>query len=289
MRVVSVFLLMLCLVSRALAQSEPKLAFDVASIRESKAGEEQRTNVPLGPGDVYSPTGGQLNTRSVALLQYVAFAWRMTDSQVSAFNEMAPQWAKDARFDIQARTDKTDVTKDELRLMMRSLLQERFGLVVHYESRTASVYALQLVKANTLGPHFREHTGACSKEFKGNTTAGQDADGYPDICGGLLLLPGSTGTHFRIGASDLSMAVFVNSLGSWGDLGRPVVNDTGVTNKIDFFLDYIPPYVQATAGADVDGQGFQEALRKQLGLKLESQKQPVQVLVLDHIGRLTEN
>lgn len=273
--------------------AQQKLAFDIASVRENKTGtgpggEEPNTNVPLGPGNVYSPTGGQLNLRNIDFLQLISFAWKLTLPQRDTFHDMAPSWAREARYDIQARTDKADVTKDELRLMMQSLLKNRFGLAVHYEDRTTSVYALQLLKPDTLGSHFRKHTGGCSTEFKGNTTVDSDADGYPKVCGGLLLLAGSTGTHYRIGASDMPITVFATSLTGWGDLGRPVVNDTGITGNIDFVLDFIPPNPQAAA-ADVEGQGFQEALHKQLGVKLESQKQPVPVLVLDHLDPLSEN
>ncbi|MEG9433302.1 TIGR03435 family protein [Terriglobus sp. ADX1] len=292
MRIVAGLLAILSLALPITAQQ--KLAFDVASIRENKSvegpgGEPPQTNVPLGPGNVYSPTGGQLNVRNMDFLVLVSFAYRMTVPQQDAFRDMAPKWVTEARFDIQARTDKTDVTKDELRLMMRSLLADRFGLVVHYETRTASVYSLQLLKPDTFGPHFRKHTGTCSKDFKGKTTVDADAEGYPEVCGGLLLLSGSASTHFRIGARDMPMSVFATSLTGWGDLGRPVVNDTGITGNIDFVLDFVSPYAQAAAGTDVDGQGFQEALHKQLGVKLESQKQPVPVLVLDHIERLSEN
>ncbi|MEZ2345507.1 TIGR03435 family protein [Terriglobus sp. RCC_193] len=292
MRIFAGLVAILCLALPIAAQQ--KLAFDITSVRENKSGigpgsKEPNTNVPLGPGNVYSPTGGQLNLRNIEFLQIISFAWKLTLPQRDAFRDMAPPWAREARFDIQARTDKSDVTKDELRLMMRSLLEERFGLVVHYETRTASVYSLQLLKPDTFGPHFRKHTGTCSTDFKGKTTDDADAEGYPQVCGGLLMLAGSNSTHFRIGARDMPITVFATSLTGWGDLGRPVVNDTGITGNIDFILDFIPPYAQAAAGADVEGQGFQEALHKQLGVKLEPQKQPVPVLVLDHIDHLSEN
>lgn len=291
MRMLASLLVLLALAPPIAAQQ--KLAFDIASIRENKSGtgpgaDEPNTNVPLGPGNVYSPTGGQLNLRNIEFLQLVAFAWKLTLPQRDAFRDMAPPWAREAHFDIKARTDNANVTKDELRRMMQALLADRFGLAVHFEDRTTSVYSLQLLKPDTLGPHFRKHTGACSTEFKGNTTVDADADGYPKVCGGLLLLGGSSGTHFRIGASDIPITVFATSLTGWGDLGRPVVNDTGLTGNIDFLLDFIPPNPQAAA-VDQEGQGFQEALHKQLGVKLESQKQAVPVLVLDHIDHLSEN
>lgn len=115
-------------------------SFDVASVRENKpsaslAKDNSSSNVPLGPGNVYSPTGGLFLARDMKLITYIAFAFKMTDTQLSAFQAMAPGWVNQDRFDIQARTDKRGVTKDDLRLMMQSLLRERFGLAAHSETK----------------------------------------------------------------------------------------------------------------------------------------------------------
>lgn len=284
--------MLLCTSVSCFAQDE-HLAFDIMSLHENKAGigaggDEPDTNVPLGPGNVYSPTGGQLNLRNMDLLQMIRFAYRMTGSQQEAFDAMVPAWAREARYDLKARTEKTDVTKDELRLMMRALLADRFGLRVHYEDRETSVFVLQFVSAGKPGPHLRAHVdGPCSTKFVDGTLSPTD-EGFPKVCGGLLNLPGSTDRHYRIGARDLSVTVFATSLTSWGDLGRPVVNNTGWTGTIDFYLDFVPPRV-IDSGADFDGDSFREALRKQLGLKLEAQKRPVPVLLLDAIAKPTEN
>jgi uncharacterized protein (TIGR03435 family) len=277
-----------------LAQEQGKLTFDLASIRENKTGvgpgaDSSESNVPLGPGNVYTPTGGQLNLRNIDLLLIVAFAYRMTGSQQEAFRDMAPQWAREARFDLNARTGKTDVTKDELRLMMQSLLADRFGMAAHYERRMSNVYALKFLKPNTPGPQLRLHTGnACSTDFKGNSEA-PAADGYPQVCGGLLAMPGFTDEHFVIGARDIAINTIATSLTSWGDLGRPVVNDTGSDANYDFRMDFISPRVQASGKTDLQAPTFREALAKQLGLKLEPTKQPVPVLVLEHIDHPSEN
>ena len=278
---------------------QQQLAFDLASVRESKdgvppGGNDYESNVPLGPGNLYSPTGGQFNTRNVPLLQLIAFAYRMTSHQQSSFAEMAPAWAREAHLDVKARTDMKDVTKDQLRLMVRSLLAERLRLAVHYEARTTSVYSLQYVKPSSPGPRLRPHNGgSCSTDFHDReSTAPQPeitTEGYPSVCGGLLLLPSSTSTHYRIGARDIPFETLANSLGSWGDLGRPVVNDTGNTGNVDFTLDYIPRHIDAGPGTEIEEPNFRQSLQKQLGLKLESQKRAVEILMLDHIEHPTEN
>jgi len=112
------------------SQTQEKLSFDVASVRQNKSGpapngDAPGSNVPLGPGNVYSPTGGLVSVRNYTLLSYIAFAYKMTDGELDAFRRMAPDWVINDRFNIQARTEKSDVTKDQLRLMMRSLLAER--------------------------------------------------------------------------------------------------------------------------------------------------------------------
>ena len=289
----SVMLMCLLAVTVAALAQDARLSFDVVSLHENKAGfgpngEEPDSNVPLGPGNVYSPTGGQLNLRNIDLMQMVHFAYRMAGSQLETFDRSAPGWAREVRYDLKARTERANVSKDELRLMMRSLLADRFGLRVHTEDRETSVFLLQLVKQGEPGPHSRAHAGGpCSTEFAGSTLSAT-GEGFPSVCGGLLNLPGSTDRHYRVGARDLPITVFATSLTSWGDLGRPVVNDTGISGAVDFYMDFVPSRV-VNSGADFDGDNFREALQKQLGLKLVSEKRAVPVWLLDAIARPTEN
>lgn len=277
-----------------------KLSFDVASVRQNRSGDASSTNVPLGPGNVYSPTGGLLTTKNMPLIAYISFAYRMPWTQQKALEAMAPAWVVQDRFNLQARTEKTGVTKDELRLMMRSLLAERFGLAVHYESRLTPVFALQLVKAGAPGPRLRPHPAdGCSRDFR---TPAADSEpppsesvegGFPTVCGGLVMLPDSTPGRFHIGARDIPISIISNSLASWGDLERPVVDGTGLAGHYDFALEFNPKHVDPPPGSaaplDTEEPNFSDALKTQLGLKLESRKQEVQVLVLDHIDHLSEN
>jgi uncharacterized protein (TIGR03435 family) len=295
--------LAILLVGHSACAQSSELNFDTASVHETKPGstEDQSSNVPLGPGNVYSPTGGLLVIHNYPLMGLISFAYRMTTGQQSTFADMSPAWVRDTRYSVTARTEKTDVTKDELRLMMRTLLAERFAMAAHYESRQTPVFAAQLVKPGQLGPRLRPHPAdGCSraipKEPMYGATAPSEtiAGGFPALCGGLLMMSSSTPTHFQIGARDVTVVSITSALASWGDLGRPVVDQTGLTGSYDFALEFTPKRPDPLPGAPAppsEGEepNFIYALRTQLGIKLEAQKQPVEVLLLDHIDRLSEN
>jgi uncharacterized protein (TIGR03435 family) len=278
-----------------------KLEFDVASVRQNKSGNKPASNVPLGPGDVYVPSGGAFDAKNFALLNYIAFAYRMTDGQLQSFQTKAPDWVLTDRFNIQARTENRNVTKDQMRLMMRSLLAERFRLAVHYEARQTSAFGLVLTKAGTTGPKLQPHpTGAaCSNNPPKSTTPDGSpapeqpetvAGGFPTICGGILGLPASARDRYSLGARNVPMSLIASSLASWGNLGRPIIDQTGLSGTYDFVLEFTPEPPPAYAqGVDSGGPTFQEALKQQLGLKLESQKGQVDFLVLDHVEHLEEN
>ena len=269
------------------------LAFDVASVRQNVSGDEKvSSNVPLGPGNVFAATGGALTARNFALIAYISFAYRMTDAQLESFRSQAPGWVLTDRFDVQARTEKPGVTKDEMRLMMRALLAERFGLRVHSEMRESSVYGL--VRGGELGPGLRVHSDGtgCTGLGQGLVAEGPESvhGGFPAVCGGILALTPSATGAVRIGGSKVAMRLVADSLTSWGQLKRPVVDRTGLTGPVDFVLEYAPVLrPEAEIAGDDAGPTFREALKRQLGLKLEAQKDRVEFLVLDHVGRLVEN
>jgi uncharacterized protein (TIGR03435 family) len=280
------------------------VTFDVASVRQhnpgaGEDGNDLQSNVPLGPGNVYTPTGGLLRSRNMPLLTYIAFAYKMTDGQLEAFRAMVPDWVAADRFDIEARTENQAVTKDQLRLMMRSLLAERFKLAVHYETREAPVFGLVLVKPGTTGPNLQAPlpgatcTGDPSAQTstdaaKGSPSSETIAGGFPTICGGILGLQASASDRYSFGARDVPMSVIANALTSWGNLGRPVVDKTGLAGNYNFVLDFVPEHLQDSA-TGAGGPTFREALKQQLGLRLEPEKAPVQIVVFDHIEHATAN
>ena len=282
-----------------------KLTFDVASLRENKSGypptgDVPSTNMALGPGDVYNPTGGFVSIRNYPLIQFFTFSYKLTNSQVLDLFGSAPDWVKRTQLDLQARTDKPNVTKDELRLMMQSLLAERFGLVAHFGTKNQSVLAMRLVKPGTLGPRLRAHSPAetCSRLAPVAAQGGPPPPvtlegGFPIACGGMLVLPTSTPKEWHVGGRDVSLASMAGDFGSWGRLDRTVVDETGLKGNYDFALDFVPKRPEPPPGATVPPEeqepNFVEALRKQLGLKLDSEKHDVQILVIDQIHPLSDN
>src|ERR1700679_2724559 len=156
------------------------LAFDVASVRPSKAGSAQHTNVPLDSGNVYgsissddarTAAGGYLIATHQPLWRYITFAYKLSGTQelslrFSMFSGApksgAPFWvtgsfdAAPEFFDISARAP-ADTSIDQMRLMMQSLLADRFHLVTHYVTADAPVFALILVHPGATGPKLQRH------------------------------------------------------------------------------------------------------------------------------------
>ena len=285
--------------STAPSQVTTLLTFDVASVRPTRE-TEPSSNVPLGPGNVFSPSHGILSAKNSTLLTYLVFAYKLADYQQQAIESTAPDWVVHDRYTIEARTEKVDASKDDLRLMMRSLLADRFKLAVHYEQRQVRVFALMMEKAGELGPKLQPHpAGAtCSDPSLKSTTSDGDPvelplqpkkGGFPAVCNGILGLPASAQDRYSFGGANVSMGLIANALSSWGNLGRPVVDQTGLAGTYDFVLEYTPDPPPSYAAVDSGGPSFQVALKQQLGLKLEAQRAPVEFLVLDHVERPDAN
>lgn len=277
-----------------------KLQFDVASVRRDKSGRNPKSNVPLGPGAVFPPTGGVLSATSFNLPSFIEFAYKLTDYQADDVRSKLPDWALQDKFTIEARTENHNITKDQMRLMMQSLLAERFKLAVHYEDRVVTVSALTVAKPGTLGPKLQPHpANAGCPNYAPHATDSNGMPlpelpervdgGFPTYCGSILGVPASAQDRYSFGARDAPMGFIANSFASWGHLGRPVVDQTGLHGNYDFVLDFTPDPRPRYATIDSGGPGFEEAARKQLGLKLESNKAPVQFLVIDHLDEPTEN
>ena len=129
------------------ASLPPKMAFDVASIKENKDGQRvaPKSNFPIGPGAMYGPNGGMFSATNYPLVVYIQFAYKI-GGNMETLRKQLPDWAFTKRFDIEAKTDNHNATKDEMRLMMRSLLADRFKLTVHTAIQQTPVYALVLAK-----------------------------------------------------------------------------------------------------------------------------------------------
>ena len=146
-----------------------KIVFEVASVKENLAGPltESRSNFALDSNLVELPvsTGGFLSATNFPLLQYIAFAFRLDASQTKSVQSQLPKWVNTKRYDIVARAP-GNPTKDQFRLMMQSLLANRFGLSSHFKKRELPVFDLVLGKPGRLGPQLRLHPSGtdCSGE-----------------------------------------------------------------------------------------------------------------------------
>ncbi len=197
------------------------------------------------------------------------------------------------RFDIQARVA-GNPGKDGVRAMMRTLLAERFQLKMHPEMRAAPVAALVLVKEGKLGPEIQRHPegGECPLDAPGNMLTPDKR--FPLLCGGLLQMPPSMAGRLHVAGRNVTIPFIANSLGKGNASQRPLVDRTGLAGNFDFNLEWTPDAngaVRPTLGAEVEESAltFEQALRDQLGMKIESQKGQVAVWVVDRLATLAEN
>ncbi|HVW08673.1 MAG TPA: TIGR03435 family protein [Bryobacteraceae bacterium] len=287
---------------RGQASAEKLPSFDVISVKPGGPEGQTRSIFPLGPGDVYITSGGHFSAEGYPLATYLYFAFQVLGSEMNAVQTQLPGWAISDPFTIEARTDGDPAkdTKDQMRLMMRSLLAERFGLKSHYETREVSIFAVGAAKTGKLGPQLQQHSEGDSPcntvlstgttQIGGTTVAG----GYPAQCGGLLGMAPSMPGRLRVGARNVAMAFIANQLTALGDLGRPAVDQTGLTGTFDFVIEFVPENLsRLPVGPDFqpdpDGPTFSQAVREQLGLKLDSTKGMSQFLIIDHVERPTGN
>jgi uncharacterized protein (TIGR03435 family) len=230
------------------------LAFDVASVKPN-------TTVNSSGWKRFDPAG--VNIRRAALNDLIATAYRIPESLISADPRMRDLFA--ARFDIVAKAGH-EVPRDQLLLMLQTLLADRFRLTVHRENRLQSVYRLVIAKG-----------GQKLKESKGPQP--RDPNCTAPKC---------------LAFNDTDMFTFAAELAS--RLDRPVLDLTGLQGSWDFTLRL--DNMEGLAGDDPTQKArisdwsltsiFSD-LEKQLGLKLESDKAPVETLVIDHAERPSEN
>ena len=274
-----------------------KMEFEVASIHLEKSGNFRGPLFALSPDDSYVSTGGRFFA-DFPLLVYVEFAYKiwLTDEQRSALLQNLPKWAASQSFVIEARAP-GNPTKDQMRLMVQSLLEDRFKLKMHFETQTASVLAMVLEKPGTTGPKLTPHDQgpACdpNPQLQDPAWVASHKDVFPIICDAFMLRGGADG-KLKLGSRNTSMALFAKSLPSLGSLGRPVLDQTGLTGRYDFAMEWTPephtsPIPVADAQENVGTTTFIEALHEQLGLKLKPVKAPLEVPIIDHVESPSEN
>jgi uncharacterized protein (TIGR03435 family) len=257
-------------------------AFEVASVKRNLSG-SIIVNQSLSPGRY---TGTNLSVADLLATIYAP----QPRSHVSG----GPDWMRTDRFDIVAKAEGTSTTA-ELVEMLHTLLVDRFKFAAHQEAREGDVYNLILARSDgRLGPLLRPSTVDCAAQRANATrTAGAGAAGQVPACP-LANYPG------RFIGTSIPLATLARTLVVWVD-GREVRDRTELSGLYDVDLTWTPErlgplplnapidLVRAREAIDPNGPSLVTALQEQLGLKLESMKDKIDVLVIDHLEAPTED
>jgi uncharacterized protein (TIGR03435 family) len=289
MRLTTLILLTLFCATPLIAQQRQ---FDVVSIRENTSGDAPTSNFPLNPGPQYNNAGGLLVAHSTPILQLLVFAYAKSMLQIQDLRRQLPEWARTSRWDIQARADGT-ATKDEMRAMTRALLEDRFHLKLHTETRDTAVYKLVLVHDGKLGPRLNPHppdAPACAEHGPyGSDVAVTIAGGLPAYCGFLVGLPGAPQGDIRVGGRAVTMASIALGIGGTGGFDRQIIDGTNLPGTYDLMVDFSPATPDPAHAAELSGTPIEQALAAQLGLKLQNAKAPVETYAIDRFEKPTAN
>lgn len=238
--------------------------FEVASIKPN-ASNDHRIMMRMAPG-------GRINMTGITARQLISQAFNVRDFQISG----GPAWMASDQWDIQAKAEDSAgerIPREAMQTMMRNLLIDRFGLKVREESKETAGYALLPGKN---GPKLKtsESTGG--------------PQGMIRMGRGMINTQGAT------------MAMLAQQLSQ--QLGKPVVDKTGLDGRFDIELRWTPEPGQGPGGlggpppppdalppADANGPTIFTALQEQLGLRLDTQKATVPVIVVEALSRPSEN
>jgi uncharacterized protein (TIGR03435 family) len=241
------------------AQQTPQ-SFDVASIKPN-ASSDNRVMIRMQPGGHYTATGVSLKT-------LIGQAYNVRDFQISG----GPGWIASDRYDINAKAEGLPdrVPPEQMRPLLRNLLEDRFKLKTHTETKEMPIYALVVAKT-------------------GSKLKASESTQAPMMRMGRGQLDGKK----------FPVAMLAQTLST--QLGRTVVDQTGLAGEFDFVLEWTPepgqgggpfggpPPPEALPAADSSGPTIFTALQEQLGLRLESKKGPVPVLIIDSVEKPSEN
>ncbi|MFZ0962683.1 MAG: TIGR03435 family protein [Terriglobia bacterium] len=274
------------------ARSPPPAAaappsFEVASIKPNRSG-DMRMGIRFQPG--------RFTTSGSTVKQLIGLAYDVRDFQVTG----GPSWISSDRFDIDAKEpdgyteELQKLTQDQRRekmgLLIQSLLADRFQLKVSRATKELPLYALVVAKN---GPKIQQ-----AKPGDTYPNGFKRPDGRPVGGGGMMSMgPG------QFTGQGVPITFLVQQLAQ--QLGRNVLDQTGLAGNYDFTLKWTPDQTpmgmapgpppggpapdNAPPPPDASGPSIFTALQEQLGLKLESTKGPVDILVIDHIAQPTEN
>lgn len=262
-----------------LASSSAPLTFEVASIKPS---------APDARGIMFqSLPGGGVRVTGFTLKMLLAMAYDVRDFQIAG----GPGWINTDRYDILAKSERTaglenvpdnprqlteeqrKTIQEQMEQRLQALMAERFHLAVHRETKEQPVYALVVGKSGSKLQPAKQGNQVGIRMGRGQMTA-----------------------------EGAQIQMLVPTLANI--LGRPVIDKTGLTENFDFKLEWtpdpgqgngfgsfgpVPPGLDAQPPSDPNGPSIFTALQEQLGLRLESEKGPVEMIVIDRVEKPSEN
>jgi uncharacterized protein (TIGR03435 family) len=231
-------------------------AFEAASVKLTAA-KDAKLSIDM-------PPGGGFRANNADLTSLIAFGYRVRAAQISG----VPKSLRSTGFDIVAKADNDHPSIEQLRLMVQSLLADRFKLTLHRLRKEGPVYALVLAKG---GPRL-------DASVKDETSI-------------------SSGRLFHVVYQKVSMPLLAENLSQ--RLSRTVLDRTGLEGDFDFKLEWVERTIylplRPASGLDAPeatgptGPSLFTAMQEQLGLKLEAAKGPVDMLVIDHVEMPSQN
>jgi uncharacterized protein (TIGR03435 family) len=251
------------LVSQGLASAQ-KLEFEVVSVKR---------NTTNGPSDMRGPrrSGESVLMHNTQLGSLIFYAYHLTANyQMAGFTPLPDGWNW---YDIEARAA-ASATDDQIRLMFQAMLEDRFKLKVRRETREIPEYQLTMGKS-------KPKLAPSTEEPMTLTIEGKTMTQRPGTCSTSMWTEGS-----RTVCHAASMATIASQF--TGPLAAPVADQTGLTGTYDVNFLYIPDNRLLQADAP-PGPSLIEAIQSDLGLKLEKGKGPVEVIVIEHVEKPSEN
>jgi uncharacterized protein (TIGR03435 family) len=289
------------------AQTPPAVSFDVVSVKRNTS----------GGGRLMRNTPGNLSAFNVPVRELILMAFQVQNFQVVG----APDWTGTEGYDVEARFDPAAAppaplpAQPRMLVMLKTLLQDRFGMVARTETREMPVLALRLARSDgRLGAQIKPSAVDCAAlnaargrgpidgrgQFEGRGPI--DGRGAPPPPGTPFSLGerpqcGSRGGFGQLLIGGMPMALFARQLSQLTN--TVVVDRTGLTGGYDIDLKFTPTPAQLPPGPpppgvelpaiDPNGPSLYAALQEQLGLKLENERGPVEVVVIETIERPRDN
>jgi uncharacterized protein (TIGR03435 family) len=261
--------------SAALRAQSPAPRFEVASIRPVTGAQGQSVN--------FLPTG-RFTALNLSLRDLIALAYGPARQPMPAARVIGgPDWIAAQRFNVEAVASGPvaigpDGMPTEMFSMLRSLLADRFQLAIRQETRDTPVYAL--IKARSdgrLGPRMRQSQNGCSKR------TGPGATAPP----GVTVSCDMQFTRGRISAQGISMDALTMTLQRYVD--RLLFDETALSGDFDADLEWSPEALSADDPSPAKGASVFTAVQEQLGLRLESRRAPVEVVIVERAEHPTPN